>query len=186
MKISFWLAADPDGKSYGIGPGDWSHTLQRFREDLDTLVKGDTAHVFVPQTEVYILEISKNEFKASGKGWTVWRTAESPTPDSVGGMFFDPSSEWNLDGHLVYRPFAMLHDGEEVADANGKRWTFSAPFWFTDDKGQRGSPTWPLTVPGDHEKTKSLNDTSNEGEKARWADRARARPEVFGLEYPDW
>jgi len=191
--IAFQPVAQPDGPTYGIGSGDWGNTLQRFREDLETIFAGDTAHVYVPETEVYLLEIAGNEYKASGKGWVAWRTGQPPTWEFADhGLFFDPSSEWNLDGELLYRPFAMLHDGELVIDSQGRHWTFTAPFWWLDGEGRRGSPAWPLTLaahfplPNDGHRTAQLNNTSEEHEMAEWAKRSGVAPEVFDLELPDW
>jgi hypothetical protein len=194
--IGFQPVAYPAGPTYGIGSSDWGHTLQRFREDLETIFVGDTAHVYVPETDVYIVEIARNPYRASGKGWVAWRTRQPPTWEfSEYGMYFDPSSEWNLDGKLLYRPFAMLHDGEQVTDSDGRHWTFHAPFWFTDaddEDGQRGSPAWPLTLarlwplPNDGHRTAQVNDTSEDREKKEWAKRAGVGPEVFDLELPDW
>jgi hypothetical protein len=185
--VVFQSEADPAGSGYGIGPRDWGHTLQRFREDLETLYAGDQAQVFVPETEVYILQIAKYEYYASGKGWVAWRTGQPPTSEFAdGGLFFDPASEWNLDGELVYRPFPMLDDGATVADSQGRKWTFTAPFWFTGEDGQRGTPAWPLAVAGDDERTKTLNSTSDNDQRAEWSARSGVGSDVFDLELPDW
>ena len=185
--VAFQPVAEPAGPGYGIDSGDWGHTLERFREDLETLIAGDRAHVFVPETEVYILEIAENKYKASGKGWVVWRTGQPPTWEfGDQGLYFDPSSEWNLDGELLYRPFHMLEDGEHVADSRGRQWIFTAPFSFTDEEGQRGSPAWPLVLAGDDERTKTLNSASEDHQKAEWSARSGVRSDVFDLEWPTW
>jgi hypothetical protein len=195
-QTGFQPVADPDGPTYGITSRDWGHTLQRFREDFAMVFAGEIAHVYVPETDVYLIEIDKSAFKASGTGWVAWRTGQPPTPEFWEyGLYFDPSSEWNLDGELLYRPFAMLHDGEQVTDSDGGHWTFHAPFWFTDDQDEqarRGSPAWPLTLamrwplPNDGHRTAQLNQTSEDREKAEWSQRAGVGPEVFDLELPDW
>ena len=183
--VVFQSDAEPSG--HGLGSEDWGHTLQRFRENLDSLHAGDLAHVFVPETEVYILEIATNDYKASGKGWVSWRTGQPPTSEFADhGLFFDPASEWNLDGELVYRPFPMLDDGAPVADSQGRQWTFTAPFSFTGEDGKRGMPAWPLTVAGDDERTKTLNSTSENDERAEWSARSGVSSDVFDLEVPDW
>ncbi|MBQ0892048.1 hypothetical protein KBX37_02865 [Micromonospora sp. U56] len=185
--VGFRLDAEPAQSGYGIGPRDWDHTLQRFREDLETLYAGDQAQVFVPETEVYILQIATNPYKASGKGWVAWRTGQPPTSEFADyGLFFDPASEWNLDGELVYRPFAMLDDGARVADSRGRQWTFTAPFSFTGGDGQRGTPAWPLVVAGDDERTKALNGSRDNDQRAEWSARSGVGSDVFDLELPDW
>jgi hypothetical protein len=184
---AFQPVAEPAGPGYGIGSGDWGHTLERFREDLETLFAGDRAHVFVPETEVYILEIAQNKHKASGKGWVAWRTGQPPTWEFADhGLYFDPSSEWNLDGELLYRPFPMLEDGAQVTDSQGRQWTFTAPFSFIEDGGRRGSPAWPLVLAGDDERTKTLNSTSEYHQKAEWSARSGVGSNVFDLEWPTW
>src|SRR5215475_3214083 len=67
--ISFKPLAQPDGLAYGLARGDWGHTLQRFREDLGGLADGDVAHVYVPESDIYILQVADNRYRASGKGW---------------------------------------------------------------------------------------------------------------------
>lgn len=185
--VSFQSDAEPTRSGHGIDSGDWGHTLQRFREDPETLYAGDRAHVFVPETEVYILEIGKNEYKASGKGWVAWRTGQPPTWEFAEyGLFLDPASEWCLAGELVYRPFPMLDDGAQVADSRGRQWTFTAPFSFIGEDGERGTPTWPLVVAGDDEGTRALNDTSDIDQRAEWSARSGVGSDVFDLELPDW
>jgi hypothetical protein len=185
--IVYGPVAETAGSGYGIGPQDWGHTLERFREDLATVVTGDRAHVFVPESEVYILEVARNEYKASGKGWVAWRTGQSPTRAfSDQGLFFDPASEWNLDGELVYRPFHMLEDGAHIVDSQNRQWRFTAPFRFVDERNQPGSPAWPLVVAGDDQGTKVLNGTSEDHEKAEWSARSGVDSNVFDLELPDW
>ena len=185
--VVFQSDADPARSGHGIDSRDWGHTLQRFREDLETLYAGDQAHVFVPETEVYILEIGENEYKVSGKGWVAWRTGQPPTWEFAEcGLFFDPASEWNLDGELVYRPFPMLDDGAQVADSRGRQWTFTAPFSFTGEDGRRGAPAWPLVVAGDDERTKALNGISDNDQRAEWSARSGVGSDVFDLELPAW
>ncbi|HTF07683.1 MAG TPA: hypothetical protein VK659_05865 [Asanoa sp.] len=166
--VAFQSDGDPAGSGHGIGPRDWGHTLQRFREGLESLYAGDQAHVFVPETEVYILEIATNDYRESGKGWVAWRTGQPPTSEFAEyGLFFDPASEWNLDGELVYRPFPMVDDGAQVADSRGRQWIFTAPFSFTSPDGQRGTPTWPLAVAGNDERTKTLNGSRGQRPEGR-------------------
>jgi hypothetical protein len=185
--VVFRSDTDPAGSGHGIDSEDWGHTLQRLREDLETLYADDQAHVFVPETEVYILEVAKNEYKASGKGWVAWRTGQPPTSEYADhGLFFDPASEWNLDGELVYRPFPMLDDGAQVTDAQGRRWTFTAPFSFTGEDGQRGSPACPLVAVGAAERTKTLDSTSEDDQRAEWSARSGVGSDVFDLELPTW
>lgn len=185
--VAFRPDAEPAHSGYGIGPRDWGHTLQRFRGGLERLYAGDRAHVYVPETEVYILQIANYEYYASGKGWVAWRTGQPPTSEFAdGGLFFDPASEWNLDGELVHRPFPMLDDGATVADSHGRKWTFTAPFWFTGEDGRRETPAWPLVVPGDDERTRRLHGISDADQKSEWIARSGVAPDVFDLELPDW
>ncbi|WP_203700950.1 hypothetical protein [Asanoa iriomotensis] len=174
--VVFRSDADPAQSGQGIDSADWGHTLQRFREDLETLDAGDQAHVYVPETEIYILEIATNAYKASGKGWVAWRVGQPPTSEFADhGLFFDPASEWNLDGELVHRPFPMLDDGARVTDSEGRRWTFTAPFSFTAENGRRGTPAWPLA-----------NGAGDSDQKAEWSTRSGVGPDVFDLELPSW
>jgi len=107
-------------------------------------------------TDIYILGIDDNEWKASGKGWSAWETGQTPNTGSV--VFFDPSSHWNLDGEMIFRPFEMLESRAVAHDAEGCPWRF-APFHFLDPEDRRGSPLWPRSIPGDSERTDRLRDT---------------------------
>ena len=116
--VVFQSDAEPARSGHGIDSGDWGQALQRFREDLETLHAGDQAHVFVPETEVYVLENAKNDYKAPRKGWVAWRTGQPPTSEFADyGLFFGPASQWNLDGELVYRPRAEAKSVDHGRDA---------------------------------------------------------------------
>jgi hypothetical protein len=80
----------------------------------------------------------------------------------------------------------MLDDGAQVTDARGRRWTFTAPFSFTSEDGHRGSPAWPLVVAGDDERTKTLNSTGEDDQRAEWNARSGVGSDVFDLELPTW
>jgi hypothetical protein len=95
---------------------------------------------------------------------------------------------------LVFRPYAVLADGDVVTDADGRRWRFEVPYWWQelDPTGQGwltprwiGAPAWPLTLAAaigaaDPARSAALAAATASGshalEVARWRELTRAEP----------
>ncbi|MET9518228.1 hypothetical protein [Streptomyces sp. NPDC002994] len=105
------------------------------------------------------------------------------------GESFDPDDDIPLTFDLVFRPYAFLEPGDEVADAAGRPCNFDDPWnWHPFDGAEPHEPTWPLTLlahnsQADVKATKAAaavaNATRNgfhQEERARWSAMARANP----------
>ncbi|MEV5944566.1 hypothetical protein [Streptomyces sp. NPDC051994] len=63
------------------------------------------------------------------------------------GYPIDPAGGEPIRIELLFRPYAFLELGDEVADRNGRAWRFDAPWdWHPLDGERSGTPTWPLTL----------------------------------------
>ncbi|MFF7177633.1 hypothetical protein [Streptomyces sp. NPDC008121] len=63
------------------------------------------------------------------------------------GFTVDPNGEEPIESALVFRPYAFLESGDEVADSEGRLWTYSAPWKWVPFDGRPGEyPAWPLQL----------------------------------------
>ncbi|MBB2946796.1 hypothetical protein FB565_006564 [Actinoplanes lutulentus] len=72
---------------------------------------------------------------------------------------------------LVFRPFAFLELGDDVAGADGRAWRFDGPWAWTAYDGGAGLPVWPLTLieNGNGNGSRPVNDGStHDDEMNRW------------------
>jgi hypothetical protein len=88
----------------------------------------------------------------------------------------------------LFRPYAFLAPGDEVADRDGRAWRFDGPWtWHPFDGRGPGAPAWPLTlltrggspltVPADAAAVASATAAgSHEAEAERWRALTRVRP----------
>jgi hypothetical protein len=88
----------------------------------------------------------------------------------------------------LFRPYAFLRPGDEVADAAGRAWRFDGPWdWHAFDGGtDRPGPAWPLTLlgraggPCPEEAARTVADATATGSHTevlvRWATLTRAGP----------
>ncbi|MFF5079974.1 hypothetical protein ACFY36_23220 [Actinoplanes sp. NPDC000266] len=62
------------------------------------------------------------------------------------GYGFDPDDGIPLNIRLVFRPYAFLEPGDDVADAAGRAWRFDSPRDWHPYDGRGGTPAWPLSL----------------------------------------
>ena len=62
------------------------------------------------------------------------------------GSGVNPDDEIPMMINIVFRPYAFLNLGDDVADRHGRAWRFDGPWdWRAyDERG--GTPAWPLTL----------------------------------------
>jgi hypothetical protein len=191
---------DPDRPDAG-----W---LFQFDPGLPVLQAGDRCRVGVPPTVVHVLEVFS---------WWVPRRWSQDPPASLAvhvlprGVPHDVGRDDLLDAlrphqqepirvELLFRPYPHLRDLDVVADRQGRRWVFCAPWWWVevdhDDAAQGlpaplAGPAWPLTllawVDGDApepERAARVVSATGEGDHAShlaaWSRLAGAAP--LGLE----
>jgi hypothetical protein len=170
----------PQPSGWGYDLNDWDNVLYRIQEDLDGVSVGDVVHLYVPPTDVYLLDVKLDSRWPVLSGWFGYQVGRPPEPDAEdSGLFFHPSADETFDAELLFRPFPMLAEGTVVRDATGRSWTFAAPFFFSGDDGARGEPAWPLEVPGDPESSAGLRATSAQEQVSAWGERSGVDPSVF-------
>ncbi|WP_143234397.1 hypothetical protein [Paractinoplanes atraurantiacus] len=94
------------------------------------------------------------------------------------GYGFNPDDDIPREIKLVFRPYAFLEPGEDVADAAGRAWRFDSLWdWHAYD-GRDGAPAWPLIrLADDGGAVPAATATgSHEAEIERWRRAARAEP----------
>jgi hypothetical protein len=117
----------------------------------------------------------------------VLRAGQSHDPDrEEQGYEIDPEDDIPIAFDLLFRPYACLVAGDEVADAAGRAWRFDAPWdWHPFDGGEPQEPIWPLTLLtrggcADAAAATAVADATKTGshqqELARWVDLAQASP----------
>jgi hypothetical protein len=172
--------SEPQPSGWGYDLNDWDNVLYRIRENLDDVQVGDVVHLYVPPTEVYLLDVKIDSRYPALSGWFGYQVGRPPEPDvEDSGLFFHPSADQMFDAERLHRPFEMLEEGTVVRDTDGGSWKFLAPFFFIGEDGARGEPEWPLEVPGDSGASARLRATSRQEQMSVWADRSGVDPSVF-------
>jgi hypothetical protein len=152
-----WWEIDPD--VVGVA---WNGDVAVSRTDPDELFTtdppagdlrpGGTCRVGVLPRIVHVLEVRRGG-EPEETGWL-------PRPTEIltvlpGGVASDPYAEFEgldieVDGGVpftfepVFRPYAFLEAGDDVADAAGRAWHFGGPFAWAAFDGVAGAPRWPL------------------------------------------
>ncbi|MFD7606647.1 hypothetical protein ACFWAN_40450 [Streptomyces mirabilis] len=117
----------------------------------------------------------------------VLQQGETHDPDLEDqGYTIDPAGSEPIRIELVFRPYAFLELGDEVADRNGRAWRFDAPWdWHPFDGEQSGTPAWPLTLLSRHGEptpkeaeavARATGVGSHADELERWSGLTLARP----------
>ncbi|WP_433062713.1 hypothetical protein [Dactylosporangium sp. CS-033363] len=167
-----WWRVDPD--SVGVR---WNGEVALARNDPRELYAteppardlrpGDACRVGIPPRVVHVVEV--DEYDADRETGYLPRPTRSLLVLPA-GVAADPTLEFqgtsvDLDDgiplvlELLFRPFAYLTPGDDVADAAGRAWRFDGPWTWTAYDGGDGVPVWPLTrlvegaqpVPGSRE-----------------------------------
>ncbi|SEP86679.1 hypothetical protein [Streptomyces radiopugnans] len=167
-----WWQPDPSGEvghwngivALGLvfGTHVWEETgLFRTDPAPEHLEPGDVCRVGVPPTVVHVTAVDR--FDPPLK--TVWlphpRLVVSVLPrglshrevpvashDDGTGYEIYPGDGIPFTFDLLFRPYASLQPGDEVADAVGRAWRFDGPWaWYAfDGEADPAAPQWPLSL----------------------------------------
>ncbi|MEV7598777.1 hypothetical protein AB0O91_15480 [Kitasatospora sp. NPDC089797] len=140
----------PTPEQYG-----WERSLFRTEPSTDALAAGDVCRVGVPPTVMYVVDVQHFEPPLE-TGWLprparylgLLRQGETHAPGVEEQTYqLDPAGGEPFRIRLLYRPFACLEPGDEVADRDGRAWRFDAAWdWHAFDGGRFGTPAWPLAL----------------------------------------
>ncbi|MGW4164700.1 hypothetical protein [Streptomyces sp. NPDC004788] len=156
----------------------------------EAIAPQDVCEVGIPRTAAYVVDVE--EFpEPLDVGWlprprvyvslVAHGVGISPSAEEI-GFTLDPEGAEPVQSELIHRPYAFLRDGDEVADSEGRMWTFSAPWnWEAFDNGPGAAPVWPLQLicrageadPQAAETVARATGTGTHGDEiARWLERA--------------
>ncbi|GIJ23921.1 hypothetical protein Vlu01_45450 [Micromonospora lutea] len=77
----------------------------------------------------------------------VLRAGEAPDAAAeFQGTSIEPDGGIPFTLELVFRPYAFLEVGDDVADAAGRAWRFDDPWTWAAYDGAQGVPAWPLAL----------------------------------------
>ena len=139
------------------------HETEIFRTDPapEFLEPGDACRVGVPPTVVHVTAVDHFD-PPQETGWLPRpRLSLSVLRRGLSYREFPPESHLDGYGHevhpdngipfafdLLFRPYAFLRPGDEVADTAGRAWRFDGPWdWYAYDRDETTrTPRWPLTL----------------------------------------
>ncbi|MFJ8644787.1 hypothetical protein ACIRNI_01455 [Streptomyces sp. NPDC093546] len=140
----------------------WGET-ELFRTDPapQFLEPGDACRVGLPPTVVHVTAIDRFD-PPQETGWLPrphlavavlprgLSYREYPDDSHLNGRGYDlhPDNGVPFTFEVLFRPYAFLQPGDEVADAAGRAWRFDGPWdWHAFDGAARpGAPEWPLAL----------------------------------------
>ncbi len=157
-----WLEVDPQAENIRWNgrralPTPAAREWEVFRtEPAETTLKpGDTCLVGIPATVVHVQAVHRLDpplvtgmLPRPASYVEVLRQGETYDPDLEDqGYTIDPVGGEPIRIELVFRPYAFLEPGDEVAGRNGRAWRFDAAWdWHPFDGEQPGTPAWPLAL----------------------------------------
>jgi hypothetical protein len=137
---------------------DWKRELFRVlpaTERERALETGAACRVGIPRTVVHVIDVESYD-PPRETGWLprpslsviVLRQGQSQDPALEDqGYELNPSDGIPISWDLLFRPYAWLMTGDEVADAAGRAWRFDTPWdWQPFDGGTPREPAWPLSL----------------------------------------
>ncbi|MBG0852046.1 hypothetical protein I2W78_09355 [Streptomyces spinoverrucosus] len=160
--------------------------MELFRTDPapEHLKPGDMCRVGVPPTVVHVTAVDHFDPPLE-TGWLPRpRLAVTVLPRGLSCREVPADSEVNGTGYeihpgdgtpftfdLLFRPYAFLQPGDEVADASGRAWRFDGAWdWYAfDGEDTREGPEWPLALltrsgtPCDAQQTAAVSDATASG-----------------------
>ncbi|MGW9120293.1 hypothetical protein ACWGRV_27395 [Streptomyces sp. NPDC055663] len=157
-----WLEPDPRAEGFRWNgqralPKPEAREYELFRsEPVETALKpGDTCRVGIPPTVVHVAEV--HHFDPPRVTGLLPRPAcyldvlpqgETYDPEYEDqARAFDPAGGEPIRARLLFRPYAFLEPGDEVADRDGRAWRFDAAWdWHPFDGARAGAPAWPLAL----------------------------------------
>ncbi|MEU4064369.1 hypothetical protein AB0F25_18460 [Streptomyces wedmorensis] len=134
---------------------DWRNEPFRVTSSSEPLERQDMCEVGIPEMVAYVVHVAKFSDPLD-VGWlprpriyvslVAHGVQISPSAEEI-GFTLDPDGDEQIQAELVYRPYAFLQDGDEVADCEGRVWEYSAPWnWVAFDNGPGEFPLWPLQL----------------------------------------
>ncbi|MFD6417055.1 hypothetical protein [Streptomyces sp. NPDC060194] len=157
-----WLVADTDAAQMQWS-GERALPMPSSREwDLfvtdpaaDTLRIGDGCRLGIRRTTVHVQGVHRFDpplvtgmLPRPALLLALLRQGEAHDPAlEEQGCTIDPDGAEPVRIGLVFRPYAFLEPGDEVADGDGRAWRFEGAWdWHPFDGTRSTSPTWPLTL----------------------------------------
>ena len=158
-----WWEIDPDAE--GVR---WNGEVALGRADPDELymtdpasprlAPGDTCRVGIPARIIHVIEVHEYE-PPQEAGWLprpslsllVLRVGEAPdVAAEFQGTSIEPDGGVPFPLELLFRPYAFLEVGDDVADAAGRAWRFDGPWTWTayDGAGECRPGPWPYWSAG--------------------------------------
>ncbi len=187
---------DPDHPDAG-----W---LFQFDPSLEVLQTGDRCRVGIPPTIVHVPQVFSwwfpHKWSADPPASLAVHVLPCGVPHDVGrDDLIDslrPYEREPIRVELLFRPYPYLRDLDVVADQQGRRWAFCAPWWWVEldhDDARQGlpaplaGPAWPLTLlagidgdPAQPERAARVAQVTKEGDHAShlaaWSRLAAATP----------
>ncbi|XVU24573.1 hypothetical protein ACQPZJ_46385 [Actinoplanes sp. CA-054009] len=175
-----WWQPDPDvgwiqwNGNVAIERGPRPAGLFMTEPDTDQLDAGTQCRVGIPPTVVHVIEVQHfdppletGRLPRPQRELLVLRQGVAEDPEAPEqGYGFDPDDGIPRDIRLVFRPYAFLEPGDDVADAAGRAWRFDSPRDWRSYDGRGGTPVWPLTLlTGDGEAVASATATGSHAEE---------------------
>lgn len=173
---------------------DYANEIFRTEPAAARLRGGATCQVGIPPTTVHVIRVEHFD-PPQETGWlprprtelVLLRAGQSEDAAlEEQGFGINPDDEIPYDLRLLFRPYAFLESGDEVADANHRAWRFDGPWhWRPFDGDHSSEPLWPLTLltrdgepnPDAAEQVATLTSTgSHRDDQARWRQLAKAVP----------
>ncbi|WBB68284.1 hypothetical protein [Micromonospora sp. WMMD812] len=154
-----WWEIDPDAEGSrwngeaALGRADSSELYVTDPPAL-RLAPGDTCRVGIPARIVHVIEVHQYD-PPQETGWLprpslsliILRAGEAPDAASeFQGTGIEPGGGVPFTLELVFRPYAFVEAGDDVADADGRAWRFDDPWSWAAYDGAGGVPAWPLTL----------------------------------------
>lgn len=134
---------------------DWREDLLRSVPPANQLREGERCTVGFPDTVVHVIAVETFD-PPRVTGWlprphaqiVVLRHGVSADPraeDHGASIYLHDEMPVRL--ALVFRPYAFLETGDEVADRKGRAWRFGGPWdWSSFGSSREMEPAWPLTL----------------------------------------
>ncbi|MEE6262747.1 hypothetical protein [Plantactinospora sonchi] len=154
-----WWEIDPDAE--GVR---WNGEAALCHADPDALyttdppagrlAPGDACRVGIPARIIHVIEVHEYD-PPQETGWLprpslvliVLPAGEAPDPAAeFQGTGIEPDAGVPFTLEPVFRPYAFLEAGDDVADADGRAWRFDGPWAWVAYDGAGGVPAWPLTL----------------------------------------
>ncbi|MFG2721070.1 hypothetical protein ACGFW5_22650 [Streptomyces sp. NPDC048416] len=157
-----WLALDPQAEGISWNghmalptPAAQEREIFRTEPSVTTLRAGDTCRVGIPATVVHVQSVKHFDpplvtgmLPRPATYLDVLPQGETHDPELEDqGFAIDPDQGGPIRITLLYRPYAFLEPGDEVADRSGRAWRFDAAWTLHAFDGEApGTPNWPLTL----------------------------------------